>query len=156
VGQDAAGVAATLVERDGGRRRVVHADYLVAAEGANGAIREALGVGSEGPGTLGPPLVNTLFRADLRHLVEGHEFLLCEVENEEVQGMLIAIGGDRWVLHVAIDPDRERIDDFTHERCSALVRAAIGQADLPVEILSVLPWRAASRVADRFRAGRVP
>jgi putative polyketide hydroxylase len=156
VEQDGLGVTATLAERDGSRRSRVRADYVVAADGAGGAIRDSLGVGATGPGTLGPPLVNILFRADLRHLVGGREFLLCEVANDEVQGMLIAIGGDRWVLHVGFDPDRgERAEDFTPARCAALARAAIGQRDLPVAVLSVLPWRAAARVADRFRVGRV-
>jgi putative polyketide hydroxylase len=156
VEQDELGVTATLAERDGGRPGRVRADYLVAADGAGGAIRESLGVPATGPGTLGPPLVNILFQADLRHLVGGREFLLCEVANDEVQGLLIAIGGDRWVLHVAFDPDRgERAEDFTADRCAALARAAIGQPDLPVAVLSILPWRAAARVADRFSDGRV-
>ncbi|HEY0512521.1 MAG TPA: FAD-dependent monooxygenase, partial [Thermoanaerobaculia bacterium] len=163
VEQDAMGVTATLAERDGGRRstareRTVRADYLVVADGAGGSLREALGVPASGPGPLGPPIVNILFRADLRELTQGHEFFLCILENDEIHsGLLLSIDGrDRWVLHVPYDPERgETAEDFTPERCRALVtRSAIG-ADLPVEILSVLPWRVAARVADRFCEGRV-
>src|SRR6266700_1655225 len=92
--QDDRGVTCALVDLDGGGRRLVRADYVIAADGANGRTRQALGVPATGPGTLGPPLVNILFQADLRHLVEGRELLLCEVDNDDVRGMLIAIGGD--------------------------------------------------------------
>src|SRR6185312_5872376 len=96
--------------------------------------------------------------ADLREITQGRELLLCIIENAELQpGLLMAIDGrDRWVLHVPYDPARgETAEDFTPERCRDVVaRAAIGAPDLPVEILSVLPWRVTARLADRFREGR--
>jgi len=158
VEQDADGVTATLAERDGDRRSTLRADYLIVADGSGGLLREALGVPATGPGPLGGPIVNILFRADLRGVTQGHELLLCVIENAELRpGLLMAIDGrDRWVLHVPYDPARgETAADFTPERCRELVaRAAIGVPDLPVEILSVLPWRVAARLADRFREGR--
>jgi putative polyketide hydroxylase len=147
VAQDPDGVDVTLLDRDGGRRRRIRADHLVVADGAGGRTRELLGIPVSGPGPLGPPLVNILFRADLRELVDGREFLLCEVANDEVEGMLIAIGGDRWVLHIPAE-------EVGADRCVELVRAATGVPDLAVEVLNVLSWRAAARVADRFREGR--
>ncbi|HEV7506258.1 MAG TPA: FAD-dependent monooxygenase [Thermoanaerobaculia bacterium] len=158
VEQDEAGVTATLSEKDGSRRSTLRADYLIVADGSGGLLREALGVPATGPGPLGGPIVNILFRADLREITHGRELLLCIVENDELQpGLLMAIDGhDRWVLHVPYDPARgETAEDFTPERCRDVVaRAAIGVPDLPVEILSVLPWRVTARLADRFREGR--
>lgn len=161
VEQDDAGVTATLAgraERDGTKHSTIRADYLIVADGAGGLLREALGVPSTGPGPLGGPIVNILFRADLREITQGRELLLCIIENAELQpGLLMAIDGrDRWVLHVPYDPARgETAEDFTPERCRDVVaRAAIGAPDLPVEILSVLPWRVTARLADRFREGR--
>jgi 2-polyprenyl-6-methoxyphenol hydroxylase-like FAD-dependent oxidoreductase len=156
--QDAEGVTATLAEREGGRRWTVRADYLVVADGAGGELREALGVPASGPGPLGLPIVNILFRADLREVTQGHEFFLGILENEELRpGLLMAVDGrERWVLHVPYDPARgESAEGFTPERCRELVaRAALGVPELPVEILSVLPWRVAARLADRFGTGR--
>lgn len=158
VEQDASGVTATLGGRDGAPRSVVRADYLIVADGSGGLLREALGVTATGPGPLGGPIVNILFRADLRQLTQGHELLLTIIENAELKpGLLMAIDGrDRWVLHVPYDLERgESAEDFTPERCRDLVaRAALGAPDLPVEILSVLPWRVTARLADRFRQGR--
>jgi 2-polyprenyl-6-methoxyphenol hydroxylase-like FAD-dependent oxidoreductase len=45
---DPAGVTAELTDRRDGTRRTVRADYLIAADGANSSIREALGIGMTG------------------------------------------------------------------------------------------------------------
>jgi putative polyketide hydroxylase len=155
--QDAAGVTATLVERDSGHRSTVRADYLIAADGARSFLRDALGVPATGPGPLGGPIVNILFRADLRDLLGGREIVLCVIQNPEMQGLLMSIDGrDRWILHVGSDPARgETPEDNSPARCQALIRAAIGVPDLPVEVLSILPYRVAARVATRFRERRV-
>jgi putative polyketide hydroxylase len=160
VEQDAAGVTATVVEREGGAasQRTIRAEYLIVADGAGGGLRETLGVPVSGPGVLGPPIVNILFRADLRTIAQGHEITFAILNNEELnQGLLMSIDGrERWVLHVPFDPARESAEDFTPERCRDLVaRVALGAPELPVEILSVLPWRVGARLADRFREGRI-
>ncbi len=161
VEQDAERVTATLAGREGGAagRTTIRADYLVVADGAGGGLRETLGVPASGPGALGPPIVNILFRADLRAVTQGHEISLCILQNDELRpGLLMSVDGrERWILHVPYDPARgETVEDFTPERCRDLVaRAALGVPELPVEILSVLPWRVAARLADRFREGRV-
>lgn len=64
VEQDNDGVTATLDGPAG--RWVVRADYLVAADGVRSGVRDALGIGTSGPGELGQPMINILFRADLR------------------------------------------------------------------------------------------
>ena len=167
--QDAAGVTATLAGRDGGTAQQIRADYLIVADGAGGALREALGVPASSPTAretpgLGNAIVNILFRADLRAITRGHEFFTGILANPVIpMGMLMAIDGrERWVLHVPFDPARgETAEDFTPERCRELVRrGAIGELpagmpEVPVEILSILPWRVAARLAGRFRAGRV-
>jgi putative polyketide hydroxylase len=156
VEQDAEGVTATLAE--GASMRTIRAGYLIVADGAGGGLREALGVPASGRGLIGGPIVNILFRADLSEVTQGRDLFLGVLTNDELKpGLLITVNGrDRWILHVPYDPERETPEDFTPERCRELVaRAAIGVPDLPVEILSVLPWRVAARLADRFREGRV-
>ncbi len=156
VEQDAEGVTATLAE--GASRRTVRAGYLIVADGAGGGLREALGVPASGQGLIGEPIVNILFRADLSEITQGRDLFLAVLDNDELRrGLLITVNGrDRWILHVPYDPEREAREDFTPGRCRELVaRAALGVPDLPVEILSVLPWRVAARLADRFREGRV-
>jgi len=154
---DDQGVRAVLLDRASGERIEVRADYLIGADGADSAIREQLGIGTSGPGALGDHVVNILFRADLHELIDGQEFTVCEITNDQVHGGLLPIDkdGSVWVFHTEYDPSRESAADFPPERCREIVRAAIGLPDLPVEILNVLPWRMAAQVADRYRDGRV-
>ncbi|NUS09419.1 MAG: FAD-dependent oxidoreductase [Nonomuraea sp.] len=140
--QDADGVTAVLVTPGG--TRTVRARYLVACDGVRSTVRAALGIGVTGPGVLGPELHNIMFHADLSHLTGGHGFALAEITNPAAPGMLMAIDGRReWVFHSGQEPGAD------------LVRAALGDPGLELEIVSVLDWRARGQVADRFSEGRV-
>ncbi len=143
VEQDADKVSVTL--SDG---RVVDADYLVAADGVHSSVRTALGIGTTGPGAIGDVTLNILFNADLvGHF--GSMPTMTQIHHPEAAGILLAVGERRWVLHVRIPAD----ETPSQERCAQAVRTAIG-ADVPVEVVSVLPWRATVQMAERFRSGR--
>ncbi|WP_181763916.1 FAD-dependent monooxygenase [Streptomyces albidus (ex Kaewkla and Franco 2022)] len=135
----------------------VHARYLIAADGARSSVRGRLGIGTSGPGPLGPPVVSTLFRADLSAQTGGRTFIMCNITSPEAPGGLLPVDGDReWIYHSYYHPEAgESLEDFTPERCRARIRAAVGVPDLDVEIVGVLPWQAGGTVADRFRDGRV-
>lgn len=153
--QDADGVDVELEGPDG--RYSMRCARVVAADGTHSAVRTALGVGTSGAGDLGKSMINILFRADLRPHLRGMSFATCTITTPEAPGLLATVDGAMdWVFHVACDIDGgERPEDFTHERCVAVVRAAVGDPDLDVEVRSVLPWRPRSALADRFAVGRV-
>ncbi|MEV0699850.1 FAD-dependent monooxygenase [Saccharopolyspora sp. NPDC050389] len=143
VEQDADGVAATL--SDG---RVIHADYLVGADGVNSSVRAELGIATTGPGEIGDTTVNILFNADLvGHF--GSMPVMVQVSHPDAPGMMLSVGEKRWVLHVGLDV----VGGLSTQQCAAAVRTALG-ADVPVEIVNALPWRATVRMADEFRSGR--
>ncbi|MFJ9818095.1 FAD-dependent monooxygenase [Streptomyces sp. NPDC101151] len=141
------GAVATLSDGE-----VLHAGHLIAADGASSTVRGALGIGTSGPGVLGIPKMNIVFRADLYERFGGIPFMT-DITSPGSWAVLIAVdGANRWMLHVDYDPaDGADPADFTPERCAALVRGALGTDDVPVEILSAAPWRLTARVADRFR-----
>jgi 2-polyprenyl-6-methoxyphenol hydroxylase-like FAD-dependent oxidoreductase len=148
VTQDASGVTAELAGRDG--RRTVTARYLIAADGARSGIRRSLGIDLHGPGTLGAPIMNILFRADLREVTRGCTFVACETP----AGVIITIDGEKeWVLHAPYQPGQA--DQFTPEYCARLVRGAVGVPALAIEVVSALPWRVRAHNAGRYREGRV-
>lgn len=155
IAQDADGADVELEGPDG--RYSLRCARVVAADGAHSAVRSALGVGTSGAGDLGKSMINILFHADLRPHLRGMSFGTCTITTPEAPGLLVTVDGKtNWVFHIACDVDGgERPEDFTHERCAAVVRAAVGDPDLDVEVRSALPWRPRSCLADRFAVGRV-
>ena len=139
--------------RDSARFR---AHYVIAADGHASTVRELLGIESSGPGALGEQSV-ILFDADLTRHVAGREFFICFVMNDRVRGALGRLGpppNTRWCLAPHLPPGRP-IEDYSVEECVALVRAAVGDDDLPVRVESTTRWSIAARVAEQYRAGRV-
>ncbi|MFJ6433621.1 FAD-dependent monooxygenase [Streptomyces sp. NPDC091416] len=155
IAQDADGVDVDLEGPDG--RYSLRCAHAVAADGTHSTVRTALGVGVSGPGDLGTSKINILFRADLRPHLRGMSFATCTITTPQAPGLLATVDGDTtWVFHVACATERgERPEDFTHERCAAVVRLAVGDPGLEVDVRSVLPWRPRSAAADSFTAGRV-
>ncbi|NLU71872.1 2,4-dichlorophenol 6-monooxygenase [Streptomyces sp. HNM0575] len=155
IGQDADGADVELEGPDG--RYTLRCAYVVAADGTHSTVRSALGVGTSGPGDLGKSMINILFRADLRPHLRGMSFATCTITTPEAPGLLATVDGETdWVFHVACDVDAgERPEDFTPERCAAIVRTAVGDPGLDVEVRSVLPWRPRSAAAESFAVGRV-
>lgn len=146
--QDAEGVRAVL---DSGE--VVSAAYLIAADGVRSEVREALDIGVTGPGPLGKPMVSMLFHADLTPYLQGRQFATCNIDNPDVHGMLVTVDGEKeWILHTECT---DNIEEFTDQRCRELIRAAVGDGNIEVEVVSVLPWRPRGLLADRFQQGRV-
>ena len=154
--QDSARVTATVVTAATGATQTIETRYVVAADGANSSVREALGVTLNDYGTMGS-YVNIYFRADLRALVADREFGICFVENPAAPGLFLAVNNrDRWLFNAEYKPQTGASPaDFTPARCLELVRAAVGLPDLAVEILSVLPWEAAARIVPAMTLGRI-
>jgi 2-polyprenyl-6-methoxyphenol hydroxylase-like FAD-dependent oxidoreductase len=155
--QHVEGVEALIRERATGEERCLHARYLVAADGNRSAIRQQLGIGSYGYGTLGQ-WVSILFQTDLSAALQGRKISLCFINNATLDGILGQSGEvrDRWALFANLKSrPGERLDAPSETYCLDLVRAAIGIQDQPVTIVSTLPWELASRVAERYQQGRV-
>lgn len=146
------GVTAVLAERATGTRTMVHADYLIAADGADSNIRHKLGIGRSGVGVL-EHVAGIMVRADLGDALRDRSFAICQVNNPGFSGMVRVIG-DTMALHVPYDP-AVGPGQFTAARCVELARAAAGMPGLVVEPLEVLPWQSTALVADGFADGRV-
>jgi len=129
---------------------------LTAADGANSPIRSQLGVSTSGCGTMGH-LLNILFRADLKYLVEKREFSICVIDHPEVTGFFTSINNsDRWVFHLSFDPSKgEKPEDFPPERCKELLRLALGMPDITIEVISILPWEPSVCVTTKLQHGRI-
>jgi putative polyketide hydroxylase len=153
--QDDEAVSATVTDVATGRPVAIRADYLIAADGGGSRVRQVLGVGAW---TLPPThhYLNLFFRADLTELVAGRTFSQCEIANEVVRGVLVSKNNtDEWSFHLEYDPACASVDDYPDQRCTELIRAAIGGPDLPVALLARSAWDTGVHVADDYRRGRV-
>jgi 2-polyprenyl-6-methoxyphenol hydroxylase-like FAD-dependent oxidoreductase len=153
--QDATSVTTTIADRVTGAETVVRAQYVIAADGAQSHIRRQLGVPMTGKEAVYDS-VNILLEADLRPWTAHRPSALYFVEQPDLRATFLTINAvDRWgfLIH-SLKQYGFTPDDFTPERCIAIIRQAVGVADLPVNILGVSTWEASALVADQFRVGR--
>ena len=154
--QDEQGVTARVRDRMSGEESTIRATYMIGADGANSSVVRVLGIASSEGKEFGHVL-NILFHADLRRFVEGKEFSQCLIERPDMVGVLLSINNsDRWTFQLAYHPERgERSEDYSHERCQALLTQAIGLPNVEVEVKSILPWTARACIADTLQQGRI-
>ncbi|MEU7004665.1 FAD-dependent monooxygenase [Nonomuraea sp. NPDC046570] len=148
------GVQVTVADGDGDEEPI-HARYVVAADGARSFVREQLGIEMTGVGRMGNQM-GVYFHADLWKYVEDRPYLLWWVYNADTTGVLTALDGRyRWTYNFAYDPAVDPPGDFTPQRCTDLIRAAVGDPSLEIDIRSANPWYMQARIADTMRRGNV-
>ncbi|WP_327581133.1 FAD-dependent monooxygenase [Nonomuraea sp. NBC_00507] len=151
--QDADGVTAVVRTLATGAEQRIRARYLIAADGVTSPIRESLGITRSGNGTIGHVL-SILFEADLDSVVEGRRFLIAYLLNEAA-GLLHRFDETRWVFGLFFDPERHAEAETSKDKALELLRTALGEPDLPIDIQLVNRWRLAHDVADTYRSGRI-
>ena len=159
--QDADGVTAQVRDLDSGETRTIRAKYMIAADGWRSPIRAKLGIGMAGPGWLSDS-ITIYFQADCTRWLEANPMGVIYVTNADQRGFFrFEAGGKRGFLVVNTLGDltqpgaKDLTADISPERCTALVRSAIGVPDIAVEIEDVAIWKAVAECADAYRAGRV-
>ncbi|MCS7481593.1 aklavinone 12-hydroxylase RdmE [Umezawaea endophytica] len=152
--QDGDGVEARLLDVPTGRLTTVRADYLVAADGHRGKIRESLGIERHGHGPLAGH-IGIIFEADLSlHTAPGRTTLFY-LRNQAFTGAFVSLTTDRRHVLTIEHDSRESLADYDEDRCTALIRTATDVPDLTPKILDVTRWEMAAWMADRFSSGRV-
>jgi putative polyketide hydroxylase len=149
--QDAEGVSASILDRATGTSSVLHADYLLGADGAHSHIREALGVKAEGLGVLDEHYLFIYFRADWAELIRGYENDAILIDRPGIRGFFLITDADRGMFLI----QEQSAQEYTIERCRELILDGIGKPGLAVEIVDIAHWQPAQLVAEHFGQGRV-
>jgi 2-polyprenyl-6-methoxyphenol hydroxylase-like FAD-dependent oxidoreductase len=149
--QDDAGVTASLRDAEGAY--TLRAQYLVAACGGGSVVRDRLAVRMDGIQVLSYHL-NLFLR--IPQLWTWHDkgkaaFYMFVTQARREANLVELNGDDLWRMSLDFGPDRKPAADIDP---AALVRRFVG-ADVPYEVISVLPWTCRSIVADKWRQGRV-
>ncbi len=153
--QDADGVISTLRDLDNGEEFKVRSRYVLAADGAASRVRKALGITMVGPPSL-QSFIAIHFRADLRAMVADRLGVLHFVMDPAITGVFVAHDVDsEWVFMVSYDPTEESPDEYDNRRCADVVRAAIGDPGVDIDVVGAGSWHMSAQVADRTREGRI-
>ncbi|MFI6742453.1 FAD-dependent monooxygenase [Nonomuraea sp. NPDC050451] len=153
---DADHVRARVVDVATGEKWEVRAGYVVGADGANSDVRGLLGITMPDREAIGR-LNTAFFRADLGPVLREWGTNMCFVRNEQVYATLMSKNGrDQWSSHIMDYPGKpDHPADLTEAMTIALLRAAIGDETIPVELHAVNAWEAAIGLASSFQKGRV-
>ena len=135
-----------------GEEQTIAAAFLIGADGARSAVRDAIGATMIGTYGLSRNY-NTIFRAP--GLAEAHPhgpgIMYCQV-NDDVPGLIGPMDqGDLWYfMPTGLAPGVT----YTPAEAVDAIKRSTG-IDLPYEILSSDEWVASRLIADRYRRGRV-
>jgi putative polyketide hydroxylase len=133
----------------------IRARYLVAADGAKGAIRTDLGIGRHGEPVPGTGL-SVLFDADLEPAMRGRQ--VRALRSPAAGGLLFAGRDGRTGNWFAVPP-REDLDSVDRSTLTTavipMIRSVVGLADFKPIVQSVMTWTTGAFVADRYRCGRI-
>lgn len=160
--ETADGIDAVIRSRADGATTTVHADYLVAADGAHSPIRQQLGIGLAGRGTFAN-CVTIYFKSDVREMIGDRNLSVVYVNRPEFLAFFrFSITADSGFLAVFSTrtadggKDTNVSADLSTERLTYFVRTALGAPpDWPIEIENVQAWEASAGWAESFRSGRV-
>jgi putative polyketide hydroxylase len=134
-----------------GRRRVVAAGYVVAADGAHSTTRGLLGIGMRGAEELLGGFT-ALIRAPIWSVLGSRRYGIYVTTKRGAEGVFLPGGrGDRWNFGYVVDAAAR--EPAEHEVLDRARRAA-GIRDLPVRIERTGWFTAGAQIAERFREGR--
>jgi len=159
--QDGTGVTATVRNVNDGTEQQIRSRYMVACDGNRSPVRESLGIKMIGHGLLSRS-VTIYFRADCSEALRGRNLGVIYVNNPNVRGFFrlekTGLGGFLVVFTVGdINEPGARFvaDTVTNEMAVQMVRDAVGDDQLEVNVLDVDKWRAVAECAETFQAGRI-
>lgn len=124
--------------------------YVVGADGAHSAVRDALGIAMSGADALAE-FQMVQFEAPLRHVLGEHRFGLNIVTHPAAPGVFVRRGRyDRWGYAREVRDGQERLDECPEHRLVELIATAAGFPVRP-RIERVSTFRFAAQIADRYR-----
>ncbi|RVX67828.1 hypothetical protein B0A52_07756 [Exophiala mesophila] len=147
-------VLTTVEETATGHTFQISSRYVIACDGANSKVRNALGIESDGEDSY-ETMMTIHFNADLRPIVGDRVGMLHWIMDPSAAGFIIAydLSGNA-VLIGNFDTDRHPVESWNQDLCRKFVGDALG-VEAPVEILSYRPWLLSRKVAKAYRSGNV-
>jgi len=148
-------VTAAATDTGSGAQHRLRAPWMVAADGTRSSIRSALGIDRHGPGVV-THAVSIVIDAELRERTADRPSILYRLGGLPGGTLTPMDNGRRqWGLIYEYEPATDPVETFTNVRLRQLARKAIGDPEIPIEIVGHRFWESTALVADEFRRGRI-
>lgn len=145
------GVTVKLEHQDGSTSSC-EGDWLIGADGANSAVREALGIEMKGP--VLAHMASVFFRAKLDAILPQPHPLLTWIYNPDFCGVLIKHADDHYILMGPFVCREQQMVRDGQAFWARVIPTVIG-AQTPFEVETQGNWSMTAQLASRFRDGRV-
>ena len=149
------GVTVKLLNRKNNKEELIHAQYVIAADGAHSSIRKQLGIEMEGPDNLGRSC-SVYAEFDITRWTQHRPSAGFFFTDPKLLGrsLFTAYGKNRWIVGMHFKPENTK-DDFTNEYCINEIRRVIEVPDLDINIINKSFWTMAAQVAKQYRQRRI-
>ncbi|QBR85135.1 hypothetical protein E3983_12700 [Legionella israelensis] len=149
------GVMVRLLNRKSNKEELVHAQYVVAADGAHSPTRKQLEIEMEGPDNLGRSC-SVYCEFDIsqwtKHRPSAGFFFIDPTIFS--RSLFMAYGKNRWIVGMRFTAENKK-EDFTDEYCINEIRRVVDVSNLDVKIINKSFWTMAAQVARQYRYGRI-
>ncbi len=149
------GVTVKLLDQKTNQEELVHAQYLIAADGARSTIRKQLGIEMEGPDNLARSC-SVYCEFDISQWTKQRPSVGYFFTDPKILGRSIftAYGKNRWIVGLNLKPENIK-EDFTDEYCLSEIRRVLDLPNLDIKIINKSFWTMAAQVAKQYRHGRI-
>jgi len=152
--ENSTGVAVKLLDRKTNKEELVHAQYLIAADGAHSSIRKQLEIEMEGPDNLARSC-SVYCEFDVSQWTQHRPSVGFFFTDPKLLGrsLFTAYGKNRWIVGLNLKPENTK-EDFTDEYCLNEIRRILDMPTLEIKIINKSFWTMAAQVAKQYRHGR--
>lgn len=153
--EDENGITARIVDKKTNREELVHAQYLIAADGAHSRIRKQMGIEMEGPDNLGR-FCNVFCEFDISKWTKDRPSIGFFFTDPKRSGrsLFTAYGKNRWTVGMRFTATDTQ-EDFTDDYCMSEIRRVLDLPDLAIKIINKSFWTMAAQVAKQYRQRRI-
>lgn len=133
--ENTSGVTVKVRDRNSNTEEYVHAQYVIAADGAHSATRKQLGIEMNGADNLGRAC-SVYAEFDISKWTQDRPSIGFFFTDPKLLGrsLFTAYGKNRWIVGMHFRPENTK-EDFTDEYCINEIRRVLGLPNLNIKIL---------------------
>lgn len=149
------GVLVRLLNRKTNEEELIHAQYVVAADGAHSPTRKQLKIEMEGLDNLGRSC-SVYCEFDISKWTNHRPAAGFFFTDPKLLGraLFTAYGKNRWIVGMNFTPQNKK-EDFTDEYCISEIRRVCNIPNLDIKIINKSFWTMAAQIAMQYRHGRI-